>query len=244
MSFHRSAVYISTHNYLAVQFFLFSCVSQGLPRLRNVLSSLYSRLMNRQLNPETELLITCGAYESLYCAITSLVGSGDEVIVFEPFFDCYEPMTRVAGGVVRYIPLKKVRKFSFFNFLMYSKLENETLTNLLAQSGVGSSSGDYVVDEDELRATFNEKTKMIVLNSPLNPMGKVFTEQELRLIAELCIRHNVVCLSDEVYEWLVFEPAKHIKIGLIIFEFLLFFIFFLLIVIDIGAPKQLSERYF
>lgn len=91
---------------------------QGLPRLTKALSNLYSRIMNRQLNPETEFLVTSGAYESLYCAITSIVDVGDEVIVIEPFFDCYEPMTRVAGGVVRYIPLQKVRTESLLNYLI------------------------------------------------------------------------------------------------------------------------------
>lgn len=80
--------------------------------------------MNRQLNPETEILVTSGAYESLYCAITSIVDVGDEVIVIEPFFDCYEPMTRVAGGVVRYIPLQKVRTESL---KLFNKFGNEIM---------------------------------------------------------------------------------------------------------------------
>lgn len=84
---------------------------------------------------------------------------------------------------------------------------------------------DYVLDEDNLRAVFNEKTKMVILNTPMNPLGKVFTRKELNLIAELCIKHNVICLSDEVYEWLVYEPAKHVKIGLNIFLLLILFIF-------------------
>lgn len=75
------------------------------------------------------------------------------------------------------------------------------------------TSADWTLDEQELRSIFSEKTKILVLNTPMNPLGKVFNLKELQLIAELCIKYNVLCVSDEVYEWNVFEPAKHIKIG-------------------------------
>lgn len=69
------------------------------------------------------------------------------------------------------------------------------------------------MDEDELRSLFNHKTKMIILNSPLNPLGKVFSYEELSVIADLCIKYDVMCVSDEVYEWLVYEPTKYVRIG-------------------------------
>lgn len=73
-----------------------------------IVASLYSRIYNRNLDPTSEVLITCGAYESLYCAINGNIEPGDEVIIVEPAFDCYEPMTLVAGGTVKFIPLRKV----------------------------------------------------------------------------------------------------------------------------------------
>lgn len=80
-------------------------------------------------------------------------------------------------------------------------------------SGRPLSSADFVLDKDELESAFNSKTKLIILNTPNNPLGKVFTEEELTLIANLCKKWNVLCISDEVYEWLVYKPYKHIRIG-------------------------------
>lgn len=75
------------------------------------------------------------------------------------------------------------------------------------------SSGDWVLDDKELSSIFNEKTKAIILNTPHNPLGKVFTQEELTLIADLCKKWNVMCIADEVYEWMVYKPNKHIRIG-------------------------------
>lgn len=74
-------------------------------------------------------------------------------------------------------------------------------------------SSDWVLDEKELKALFNDKTKAIIVNTPHNPIGKVFNMKELELIADLCKKHNVLCISDEVYEWLVYKPYKHIRMG-------------------------------
>ncbi|GBP79957.1 Kynurenine--oxoglutarate transaminase 3 [Eumeta japonica] len=161
----------------------------GHMRLVNNLSALYSKLIGREIDALNEIVVGCGAYECLYCAILGHVDKGDEVIVIEPFFDCYEPMIRQAGGTPKFIALQP------------------------KNDGHNISSADWVLDEAKLKSLFNEKTKMIILNTPHNPLGKVFTQKEIELIADLCKKHNVLCLSDEVYEWMVYEPNKHIRIA-------------------------------
>lgn len=161
----------------------------GHPRLVNAVGKLYSKILNRELNPNNEILITAGAYEALYATIMGHTSPGDEWIIIEPFFDCYDPMVRTAGGVPRFIALKPNKK-----------------------SGTISSS-DWVFDKREMEGLFNKKTKGIIVNTPHNPTGKVFTLDELKFIAELAKKWNVLVVSDEVYEWLVYEPYQHIRIA-------------------------------
>ncbi|XP_013167245.1 PREDICTED: kynurenine--oxoglutarate transaminase 3 isoform X1 [Papilio xuthus] len=161
----------------------------GHPRLVQNIAKVYSPLIGRELDPFNEILVTSGAYEALYSAILGHVDDGDEVIVIEPFFDCYDFMIKCAGGIPKFIALKP-------------KTGKENMT-----------SADWVLDEKELSSLFTNKTKMLILNTPHNPLGKVFTKEELELIANLCKKHNVLCVSDEVYEWMVYEPNKHIRIA-------------------------------
>ncbi|XP_077161248.1 kynurenine--oxoglutarate transaminase 1 isoform X1 [Paroedura picta] len=163
----------------------------GHPSLVTILAKFFGKLLGRELDPLTNVLVTVGAYQALFSCFQALVDDGDEVIIIEPFFDCYELMTEMAGGIPVFVPLQPKA----------------------AADGKLMSSGDWQLDPEELAAKFTKRTKAIVLNSPNNPLGKVFSRKELELIARLCVQHNVLCFSDEVYEWLVYDGNKHIRIA-------------------------------
>nr|XP_045585354.1 kynurenine aminotransferase-like isoform X2 [Procambarus clarkii] len=161
----------------------------GHPRLVAAIAKLYSKLVGRELNPLTEVLVTAGAYEALFSTIMGLVDQGDEVIIIEPFFDCYVPQVKLAGGIPVFVPLRP------------KKTEGVT------------SSGDWVLDPVELANAFTDKTKAIIVNTPNNPLGKVYSHEELTMIADLCKKHNSIAIMDEVYEWITYSGCKHIRMA-------------------------------
>ncbi|CAD5113751.1 DgyrCDS2916 [Dimorphilus gyrociliatus] len=166
----------------------------GHPRLVKALADLYSPLMNHPIDPMNEILISVGAYGGLFCAVQGLINPGDEVIIIEPFFDCYEPMVRVAGGVPVFVPLRRIEK-------------PEDAERASFQSS------EFCLDYEELSSKFSHKTKAIFFNNPNNPLGKVYSMEECEMIADLCKKYNTIVFSDEVYEWLIYDDKKHIKIA-------------------------------
>lgn len=131
------------------------------------------------VDPETDVTVTCGATEGMIASMLAVLDPGDQVIVFEPFYENYGPDAVLSGAVPRYVTLHEP---------------------------------DWSIDEAELRAAFTAKTRGIVLNSPHNPTGKVFTRSELQLIAELCAEHDVVAFTDDIYEHIVYA-GEHIPLA-------------------------------
>ncbi|VDL70300.1 unnamed protein product [Nippostrongylus brasiliensis] len=151
----------------------------GHPRLVNALAKLYGGLYNREISATQEILVTVGAYLSLYYAFMGFINHGDEVIIIDPAYDSYDPQVRLAGGVpVHYA---------------------------LSVSDQAKTSNDFRLDLDKLRSMCTDKTKMLVLNNPNNPTGKLYTRQELEGIAEIVRDLDLIVIADEVYEWHVWD---------------------------------------
>lgn len=148
----------------------------GRPALKQAIADKVKRQYGLEIDPNRELMVTHGATEALCSAVLGLIEPGDEVIIFEPFYDSYVPNVILAGGTPRFYTLRQP---------------------------------DWAIDRDELAALFNEKTKLIIVNTPHNPTGKVYTKDELAIIAELCQEYDVIALTDEVYEHIVFDGRTH-----------------------------------
>lgn len=149
----------------------------GHPELRHAIAEHQLRFWNQTLDPDTEILVTAGATEAIAAALLALCEPGDEVVVFDPTYDSYAAGISMASAVIRPVVLAP------------------------DQDGV------YQFNEADLRAAFGPKTRLMLLNTPHNPTGKVFTSAELDLIAQLCVEHDVIAVTDEVYEHLVFDGA-------------------------------------
>jgi kynurenine aminotransferase len=163
--------------------------SLGTARFRRVLSHTYSPFFGHTLNWETEILVSQGAMEGIYSTLQAIIEPNDEVIIIEPCYDFYQPCVTMSGGKPIYIRLKPP----------------ETLTS--------NHANDWKLDIKELQSKITSRTKVIMINTPQNPLGKVFSKLELEELAYLCQQHNLIVISDEVYDRLVYDGASHIRIA-------------------------------
>jgi len=157
----------------------------GRAELRDAIAAHIRRFRGLDYDAGTEVLVTAGATEALSGALLALLDTGDEVVLFEPMYDCYAAGIAMAGGTARPVPL----------------CPPET------------GAGPWTFDEDEVRAAITPRAKILLLNTPHNPTGKVFTATELQFLADLATAHDLVVLTDEVYEHLVFSGAQHRSIA-------------------------------
>lgn len=154
-------------------------ITWGAKDLREEISRKSSKYNHIEADPDSEVTVTCGSTEAMMAAMLALINDGDEVVVFEPFYENYGPDAAVSGAVPRFVPLND----------------------------------DNSIDEEALAAAFNKKTRALILNTPNNPSGKVFSKEELRLIADLCVDYDVIAVTDEIYEYILYDNKKHISIG-------------------------------
>jgi N-succinyldiaminopimelate aminotransferase len=150
----------------------------GIVALRTAVAEQQRRFWDLDYDPAGEVLITAGATEAIAASILGLCEPGDEVVCFEPYYDSYAACVSLAHAVRRPVTLRP------------------------------GPNGRYRFDPDDLRAAFSARTRLVLLNSPHNPTGKVFTRPELELIAQLCQEYDAVAVTDEVYEHLVFTDAS------------------------------------
>ena len=152
------------------------CPLAGLPRLNQTLSQKMGRIYGMPIDPDTQICVTAGATQALYTAIITFINPGDEVIIFEPAYDCYTPQVQLAGGSVR--PYQ----------MTYP---------------------DYGIDWNKVKDMVNHRTRMIIINTPHNPSGTILDAQDMQSLEAIVKETNILVLSDEVYEHLIFDGDEH-----------------------------------
>jgi len=155
-------------------------ITWGTPPLRRAIADKFSQYNGVQADPEKEITVCCGSTEGMISSLMAIVDPGDEVIIFEPFYENYGPDSILCGALPCFVTLREP---------------------------------DWLFDEKELSQAFSNRTKAIVINTPNNPTGKVFSREELEFIAGLCQKWGVVAVTDEIYEHILYDGAEHISIA-------------------------------
>jgi aspartate/methionine/tyrosine aminotransferase len=161
-------------------------ITWGAKNLRNAIARQMGVWQGITVDPEKEITVCCGSTEAMISTLLAVCNTGDEVVIFEPFYENYGPDSVLSGAKPKFVKLRPPR-------------EEE------------DGSGEWTFDEKELRRAFDKNTKAIILNTPNNPTGKVFTRRELELIRDLCVEFDVLAITDEIYEHILYEGTEHIS---------------------------------
>jgi aspartate/methionine/tyrosine aminotransferase len=160
-------------------------ITWGAKSLRNAIARQMQEWRGLTVDPEREIVVCCGSTETIVATLLAVCNKGDEVIVFEPFYENYGPDSIISGAKPRFVSLRPPQ----------------------------DPGGEWTFDAQELREAFQHHTKAIILNTPNNPTGKVFSRKELELIRDLCVEYNVLAITDEIYDHILYDGAQHISIA-------------------------------
>jgi aspartate/methionine/tyrosine aminotransferase len=160
-------------------------ITWGAKNLRQAIARQMAVWQGISLDPEKEITVCCGSTEAMISTLLAICNAGDEIVVFEPFYENYGPDSILSGARPRFVKLRPPKE----------------------------DGGEWTFDEKELRRAFDRNTKAIILNTPNNPTGKVFTREELELIRDLCLEFDVLAITDEIYEHILYDGTKHISMA-------------------------------
>jgi aspartate/methionine/tyrosine aminotransferase len=155
-------------------------ITWGAKPLRDAVIEKFARTQNVRYDPEREITVCCGSTEAMMSSMMAIINPGDEIVVFEPFYENYGPDAILSGASPRFVKLQPP---------------------------------DWTYDERELASAFGSRTKAIIVNTPNNPTGKVFSRRELEFIRDLCVRWNAFCITDEIYEHILYDGTEHISMA-------------------------------
>ena len=160
-------------------------ITWGAKNLRNAIARQMKVWQNIDVDPEKEITVCCGSTEAMISTLLAVCNAGDEVVIFEPFYENYGPDSILSGAKPKFVKLSPPRE----------------------------DGAEWTFDEKELRRAFAKHTKAIILNTPNNPTGKVFTRSELELIRDLCLEFDVLAITDEIYEHILYDGTEHISMA-------------------------------
>ena len=160
-------------------------ITWGAKRLRGAIARQMQTWQGVKVDPEKQVTVCCGSTEAMISTLMAVCNAGDEVVIFEPYYENYGPDSILSGAKPRFVKLRPPRE----------------------------PGGQWSFNEGELRAAFHKHTKAIIVNTPNNPTGKVFTRGELELIRDLCVEFDVLAITDEIYEHILYDGTKHISMA-------------------------------
>jgi aminotransferase len=158
-------------------------ITWGAKPLRDAIAEKFARTQGVTVDPEREITVCCGSTEAMMAAMLAVINPGDEVVVFEPFYENYGPDAILSGATPRFVKLRP------------------------------HTGASWTFDRDELTAACNDRTKAIILNTPNNPTGKIFRREELEFIRDLCLRFNALAITDEIYEHILYDGLGHVSMA-------------------------------